>query len=212
MGLRNKTCLITCGPTWVAIDDMRVLANRSTGTLGQLLALKLAQSGAKVSVLEGPVSSPIQHQKIRVRKFKFFNELADLLDTELKKTYDCIIHAAAVSDFQLARHPRGKISSDAKKITLTFVSTPKLIKKIRRRAPKACLVGFKLESSAQERVLARAARQALHDNRSDLLVANSLSDGYTGSIFDKNGDQIRTGIRSRATLASALVEILDRTL
>jgi len=191
---------------------MRVLANRSTGTLGQMLALKLAQSGAKVSVLEGPVSSAIQHKKIRVQKFRFFDELDDLLDKELKKAYDCIIHAAAVSDFQLARRVRGKIASDVKKITLTLVPTPKLIKKIRRRAPKACLVGFKLESSTQERVLARAARQALKDNRSDLLVANSLAGGYTGYIFDKNGNQVRTGIRSRKMLASALVKILDRTL
>ncbi len=212
MALQNKTCLITCGPTWIEIDQMRILANRSTGSLGQMLAIKLAQSGAKVTLLEGPVTSPLQTEEIRIKKFTFFKELHNLLKRELQKPFDCIIHAAAVSDFKLTRPLRGKIPSDTPRLTLTFVPTPKLIKMIRRKAPNACLVGFKLESSCHENILTRAARKSLKENHCDLLVANSLSDGYTGYIVDRSGQQVSACSRSRRKLVNTLVNILERTL
>jgi len=212
MGLRNKKCLITCGPTWVEIDDMRVLANRSTGELGQTLAQELVHAGARVTLLEGPVLRALQNRKIRIRKFLFFDDLSRLLSAELKENYDVIIHAAAVSDFKPDRRRRGKIPSDTKKLVLSFVPTPKLIKMIRLRAPKACLVGFKLIPSSGKKALEQAARRSLKENDCDLIVANSLSKGYTGYIFDKNARQAGPRSHCRSQLASALVSILDKTI
>jgi len=57
--LKNKRILITCGPTWVPIDGMRVISNRSSGQLGQTIAQDLTKAGAKVTLLEGPVERPL---------------------------------------------------------------------------------------------------------------------------------------------------------
>ena len=101
--LRQKKVLITCGPTWVPIDEMRVISNRSTGELGQRLAAGLAKSGARVTVLEGPVLQPLPVPGVRVIKSFFYDDLSRLLRLELKKKCDAVIHAAAVSDYRLKR-------------------------------------------------------------------------------------------------------------
>jgi len=212
MGLRNKKCLITCGPTWVEIDDMRVLANRSTGELGQTLAQKLVNAGAGVTLLEGQGLKAFADRKVRIRKFLFFDDLSRLLKAELKKKYDVIIHAAAVSDFKLDRRRRGKISSDTKKLVLSFVPTPKLIKMIRLRAPKSCLVGFKLVPSSEKKALEQAARRSFKENNCDLIVANSLSKGYTGYIFEKSTMRAGPCNHCRSQLANSLVAVLDKTI
>src|ERR1041385_7988360 len=144
--LSGKKILITCGPTWVAIDDVRVLSNRSTGELGRILARRLKGAGAKVTVLEGPVTEPLKDRLIKVLKFSFFEELTELLNEELKKRYDVVIHAAAVSDFRLPKKFSGKISSEKRRLNLNLVRAPKLINRIKKIAPKTFLVGFKLES------------------------------------------------------------------
>ena len=52
--------MITCGPTWVPIDDTRVISNISTGKLGQVLATALTKRKAHVTLLEGPVWEPLR--------------------------------------------------------------------------------------------------------------------------------------------------------
>ena len=52
----NKKVLITCGPTGVPIDTMRIISNLSSGSLGQMIAEDFIKAGAKVTLLEGPVT------------------------------------------------------------------------------------------------------------------------------------------------------------
>ncbi len=110
----KKKILITCGPTWVPIDSVRVLSNISSGKLGQMLARELSKKGAQVTLLEGPVETPLTGAasgKIRVLKFKTFDELFKNLKAELKKPWDAVIHAAAVSDYRPKPAEITKLSS-----------------------------------------------------------------------------------------------------
>jgi phosphopantothenoylcysteine decarboxylase/phosphopantothenate--cysteine ligase len=204
--LTNKRVLVTYGPTWIAIDDMRVISNRSSGTMGKCLIEDLITTGAKITVLEGPVIEPLRNPKVTVKKFAFFDELANSLKTELKKKYDVIIHAAAVSDFQPAKKTRTKISSDTQ-TTLVLIPTEKLIKTIRRVAPKSILVGFKLESTTCRQQLRRAALESIKINQCDFVVANSLKDGYAGFIYNRNGRLLAQG-RSRKKISKQLINHL----
>ena len=63
-------------------------------------------------MIEGPVTHTLLDKKIKIIKYRFFDELAKLLKIELLKKYDIIIHAAAVSDFKFQGSVKGKISSD----------------------------------------------------------------------------------------------------
>ena len=69
--LKNKKVLITCGPTWVPIDDMRVIANRSTGEMGYLLAEAFAKEETKVTLLLGPVEEKALSKNVRKVRFTF---------------------------------------------------------------------------------------------------------------------------------------------
>ena len=210
--LKNKRILVTCGPTWVPIDAVRVVSNISSGALGQRIAFDCARSGAKVTLLEGPVTVPLLSRSIRILKFCFFDELQKLLKQELRKNLDAVIHAAAVADYKLNRPVRHKISSKKKTLKLEFVATPKLIHTIKRLASKTFLVGFKLEPVISRKSAHRKTQELFRQADCDIVVANELTArGYKGFILDKH-NTIAIGASDRRQMSKALVRILGERL
>jgi phosphopantothenoylcysteine decarboxylase/phosphopantothenate--cysteine ligase len=206
--LKNKNILITCGPTWVAIDDLRVISNISSGVMGQTLARDLARAGGKVTLLEGPVRASLRDKRIRVVKFTFFDELKTLLFRELReRSFDIVIHAAAVADYRPAKKQRRKISSQLREWQLKLTPTPKLIERIKKTSPHSFLVGFKLESTSSLSVLKKKTERLRITAGCDLVVANALKDGYRGYILNRDAQQLAEE-NSRAGLAKALRDIL----
>lgn len=209
MSLKNKKILVTCGATWVAVDPVRVISNCSSGELGKQIAGALKKSGAKVTLLEGPGSYPLDDKSIRVRKFRYFSELAALFNSEIKRGYACVVHAAAVSDYQL-RHPaKTKCRSGKKELVLRLSPTPKLINRVKKISPRTFLVGFKLESSTAR--VKESAQNLFKAAGCDLVIANSLRNGYRGLILDKTLQTINKAA-SRTDMADKLIQILKERL
>ena len=202
-----KNVLVTCGPTWVPIDDVRVISNISTGELGQRLAQGLAQKGARVTVLLGPVTQQLVSKPVRVLNFRFFDELRDLLNQELKKSYDVVIHAAAVSDFQLKRPFKAKLRS-GKRLTLELVATAKLIEGIKRKNPNIFLVGFKLEPTLNKNSVRRFARDLFKKAKCDLVVVNSLNRGQYSAFIVNKDNKIIAGVKNRKSIVQALIKTI----
>lgn len=209
--LSGKRVLITSGPTWVAIDPMRVISNRASGELGQKIARALSQAGAHVTVLEGPVTNPLKEQKIQIKKFCFYEELATLLKTELKKKYDVIIHNAAVSDYQLKQPHQSKLNSNEKTLTLELIPTEKLINNLKTLAPKAFLIGFKLEDFKNKHEVIAETRKLITNTNCDLVIANTLKGGYKAYLLNHQA-QIQNTSHSRAQLTRNLVLALRKNL
>ena len=210
--LKNKKILITCGPTWVPIDTVRVVSNISSGELGQRIALDCARAGAKVTLLEGPVTVPLLSRSIRILKFRFFDELQKLLNQELHKDVDAVIHAAAVADYKLKKPVRHKLSSEKKTLRLEFVATLKLVHTIKRFAPKTFLVGFKLEPKISRKSAYGKAQNLFRAADCDVVVANQLTaGGYKGFIFDKH-NTILASAADRKRMSKVLVRILSERL
>lgn len=204
--LKNKRVLITCGPTWVAIDAMRVISNQSSGQMGQILAEDFRKAGAKVTLLEGPVTRPLTAKAITVKKFKFYDEFARLIKSELKKKYDICIHAAAVSDYKVKNPRPTKLSSSLKKLKLELVPAAKIIQQIKRINPDIFLVGFKLESTLTQSAAREKARGLIKSADCDLVVANSVrGQKYLGFIINKDSEII-VQRRSRKEMSRALVK------
>ncbi len=181
--------LITCGPTWVPIDGVRVISNRSTGEMGHALARAFLKRKARVTLLEGPMA---------------FDELKSVLEKEVRKGHDVVIHAAAVSDFKLKTPLKGKISS-RKPLVLKLVPTPKIIASIKKWSPRTFLVGFKLQPGLT-RSRVRRLTQELFRTGCDLVVANTIENGYKGFIVNPDG-AVLAEARSKATLARHLARI-----
>ncbi len=209
--LKNKKVLITSGPTWVSIDPMRVISNRATGELGHKLALALAKEGAKVTLLEGPVTKPLTASNVTIKKFCFYDELKALLTIELKKKYAIVIHNAAVSDYQLKDPFQVKVGSNKKRLTIDLFPTEKLINKIKKLAPRSLLVGFKLEDFKKEAEVVAEAKALIANSQCDLVVANTLKGGYKAYLLDRNA-KIWNQSRSRAELTKNLISVLKENV
>ena len=198
--------LVTCGPTWVAIDDVRVISNISSGQMGHLIATAFKQAGAQVTVIEGPVTDGLKLPGVKVVKYKFFDELSKALKVECAKKYDIVVHAAAVSDFKVVGRSKTKLNSD-KPLVLELTPTEKLIQNIKRIAPHSFLVGFKLASSIKPSMLGQLTRTLFTESQCDVVIANSVKRGYSGYIVDADGMVIAKATR-KEKIAQEIVRII----
>lgn len=208
MDLRNKRILITAGPTWVAIDSVRVISNAATGGTGILLAEKLNQAGAKVTLVLGPVGEGVLSRKIDIVRFRFFEELRQAVKKELSsRHYDIIIHSAAVSDYKPKRPIKGKLDS-GRVYKLELLPLPKIVKEIRAKAPQAKLVMFKLESRITDAELLERARNSLREAGADLIVASRIFPSYKAYILDDRAKYAQAN--SRKELTGDLCRVLKK--
>ena len=199
--------LITCGPTWVPIDGVRVITNRSSGELGHTIAKDLEEEGSKITLLQGPVTHVWQPGSIKVIRFQAYEELANLIHRELKKRYDIIIHLAAVSDYELKTPFRSKLNSQAQ-VTLRLSPTKKIIQEIKRRDPGAFLVGFKLETNFTQKTSKKKAGELIRKAGCDLVVVNGVrGKSYQAYIFDRM-NRLLAQARSRQQLSKSLIRVL----
>lgn len=212
--LAQKNILITCGPTWVPIDAVRVISNVSTGELGQRLAREAKARGANVTVFEGPVERRLTDEGITIRPFKYYDELMALIRTELveeKKTYAAIFHAAAVSDYMIQNPLQEKMKSDQSDIRLDLVPLPKLIRSLRKISADSVLVGFKLEPDMNEDMAVDAAKGLFDAAYCDLVVANTLKEkNYLGYVVDK--DRILAHDSHRQGVIEKLLDIVEQRI
>ena len=96
--LKNKRVLMTAGPTLEYIDPVRVVTNLSSGKTGVLLASELISAGSKVTIVYGPGNEK-PPKGAKIINVKTGKEMFDVVKNELKKKFDVVIMAAAVSDY-----------------------------------------------------------------------------------------------------------------
>ena len=179
--------MITAGPTWVAIDQVRVISNLASGETGFILADKFKKLKFQVTLLLGPGNfCPTNQAGIKLIRFKYFSELAQRLDQELKKgNYAAVIHAAAVADYQPKEIISSKVSSLRRNWKINLVPTRKLIKGLKFYQPDLFAVGFKFQPGVNTNRLIAKGRRLLDNENLDLVVANSNKNhGYQAYILD----------------------------
>jgi len=239
MNLSNKRILITAGPTWVAIDTVRVISNIATGLTGILLAEKLLMLGAKVTLLLGPVEtccsrkSPSAitlsdfrsgmgkcfilscaiNKNVKLLRFRFFDELKNKITRELKnKKYDIVIHSAAVSDYKPSKVYSGKIKSGIKRWRFDLIPTEKIVDAIKRIDKSIFLVGFKFEPQARKVILIKRTKELIRHANLDLAVANSIDKNkYCAYILD-NYNRSYGPLFNKKDLVTKLVDSIGGNL
>jgi phosphopantothenoylcysteine decarboxylase/phosphopantothenate--cysteine ligase len=164
--------LITAGPTHEPIDEVRYLANRSSGRLGIALAAAAADRAMPTTLLLGPTAlPPPDRTSLTVERFRTTASLAEALE-RWWPTSDVLIMAAAVADYRPAGPPaKGKLSR-GEPIDLPLEPTPDLLAHLASTArPDQTLIGFALEPPEG---LLEAAREKLRRKGVDAIVANPL--------------------------------------
>lgn len=199
--------LVTSGGTREPIDDVRVLTNRSTGRLGAHLVDALLARKHTVTLLHG-VGAARPAGAATCLEYESSADLSSLLDEHVPRAA-AVFHAAAVADY-LPQRNAGKMSSDAESMTLHFTRAPKLIDGLRRLAPDAVLVGFKLTAGATEEKRVAAAQALRQRARLDLVLVNDAK--RLGEAEHEAFLVGADGIRMRLTGKVAIAEGLARTL
>jgi len=184
-------CIVTAGPTYEALDDVRRLTNFSTGRLGTELANYLTARGHQVTLLIGEAATyPGARAAKPVIVYSTTADLRAKLKALSRKKVHAIFHAAAVSDFTFGKmftrdtkgklkpfKPTKKISTRSGNLFVELAPTPKIIAELRRWYPKTCIVGWKFEADGKRTNAIGAAQRQIVDCDTDACVANGPAYG-----------------------------------
>ncbi len=167
---RGKKVIITAGPTVEPIDPVRYIANRSSGVMGYALAEALAQAGAQVVLISGPVALAAPEG---VRRVEVETAEEMLAAVEQALPADVFIGAAAVADWRMAAPAEQKLKKQPgqETMTLELVRNPDILATVARHEKRPALViGFAAETER----LKEHARKKLVEKGADIIAANEV--------------------------------------
>ena len=159
--------LITAGGTREYIDPVRFITNASSGRMGYALARAGIEAGHMVTLisasdLQPPVGADFVGVYSAAGMFK-----------AVKKHFpgcDCLIMAAAVSDYTPVKQAKSKIKKTDKPLTIKLKPTADILKWAGKHKKKnQVVVGFALEDKA----IRTRAEKKLKEKKIDMIIANT---------------------------------------
>jgi phosphopantothenoylcysteine decarboxylase/phosphopantothenate--cysteine ligase len=208
----NKKILITAGPTYEAIDPVRFIGNYSSGKMGYAIAEELAERGAIITMVSGPVNLTPVNKGINLIPVQSAQEMYDACLACFKEM-DAAVLAAAVADFTPASPANEKIKREKDNLILELKPTKDIASELGTlKTKKQVLVGFALETTNE---LENAQRKLTKKNL-DFIVLNSLNDPGAGfqtdtnkiTIVDKNNKIEKFELKSKKKVAEDIVNKL----
>jgi phosphopantothenoylcysteine decarboxylase / phosphopantothenate---cysteine ligase len=170
--LKGRRALVTSGPTREALDPVRYISNHSSGKQGHAIAAALAELGAEVTLVSGPVSVP-DPRGVKVVHVESADQM--LAACLAAGSFDVAVCAAAVADWKAAKPAAGKIKKKAGATppALELAPNPDILATLSTRGPKrpALVVGFAAET---EDLVANAVDKRTRKG-CDWIVANDVS-------------------------------------
>jgi len=208
--------IVTTGPSFEPIDQVRRLTNFSTGQLGVSLANRLAAEGFEVFCLRGVgATGPTPAPKVHLLPFTTNEDLHEqLASLSQSQTTHAFFHVAALSDFKVAKvtdaaghdAASAKIDSWTGAVILHLVPARKILRELRSLFPGSLLVGWKYELvGSRGEALAKAWSQ-IREHGTDACVLNGLAYG-SGFAFCAPPERVQ-----ELADQGALVEFLCRWL
>jgi len=178
--LKGKKALITAGPTREPIDPVRYLSNHSSGKQGYAIAGALADMGADVTLVSGPVSikAPSNINLVKVE-----TALEMLAACKAALPSDIFVSVAAVADWRPASCGDKKIKKNGDAPSpLKLEENPDILKTLSTAKNRPNLViGFAAETND---VIKHATAKRLRKT-CDWIVANDVSGDVMGGNHNK---------------------------
>jgi phosphopantothenoylcysteine synthetase/decarboxylase len=212
-------CIVTAGPTYEPLDEVRRLINFSTGRLGSELGNYLVSRGHRVTLLLGQQAT--WAGEFHAQELVNFGTTADLrarLEALAATPVEAVFHAAAVSDFtfgkvwrrlasgELEQTEAGKISTRIGPLLAELAPTVKIISELRGWFPRACLVGWKYELGGARSDVIAAAEAQMTACRTNACVANGRAYGAGFGLVTGPGQV--THLEDAGRLFVALEELM----
>ena len=199
--LKNKTVLVTAGPTQEPIDDVRYISNRSSGKMGFAIAKSARNLGANVTLITGPTNLK-NIPEIDIHHIRTADEMLDMVNKNLDVDY--IVMNAAVADYKMPQANTGKIKKDNKKLNIELTPTVDILNSIRPNT-SAKIIGFALEMNNKK----DNAINKMKTKNLDFIVLNTANNKDQGfevdtnqvTIFSSSGNEIKSDIDTKARIA-----------
>jgi len=196
-------CIISAGPTFEEIDQVRRITNFSSGKLGCTLADFLAMKGHSVQLLLGKLARfKPANNTVDVTEFGTSEELDSIFSALRVKTVHAVFHAAAVCDFKFGkvfkRNESGaiielnskKIPTSEPNLLIELVPTQKILNKLAIYFPSAFIVGWKYEVDSQKTEAIKKAFVQVVTAKTHLCVLNGPAYGSGYGIIDRTGQVV----------------------
>ena len=167
--LSGKRFVVTAGPTHEPLDPVRFIGNRSSGRMGFAVADALAEAGAAVTLIAGPVNLPTPRDVTRV-DVSTAEEMHAAVFAALPA--DGFVGVAAVADYRPAERAAAKIKKGERTRTLDLVRNPDILAEVAACEPRPFTVGFAAETDDVE----ANARNKLSAKGLDLIAANAVGE------------------------------------
>lgn len=193
--LVGKKIIVTSGPTHEPIDPVRYIANRSSGKQGHAIAAALADLGANVHLVSGPVTIA-DPKGVTVLHVETARQMLAAVEGLLPA--DAAVMVAAVADWRTASEAIEKIKKEPGKDapTLAMAENPDILRTVghHEKRPKL-VIGFAAETND----LIANATAKLNRKGADFIVANDVSPetGIGGAQGVMGGDRNKVRIVSR---------------
>lgn len=178
--LAGLNIIVTAGGTREAIDPVRFVGNRSSGKMGNAIARVAAQRGATVTLVTA--AQPPDIRGVEVVTVESADDMAAAVWSRLDGC-DVAVMAAAVADFRPDRVESEKMKRADGTPSVTFVSTPDVLKGVNESEHRPFLVGFAAETGDLDDAASKVIRKGV-----DLLVANDVA--KTGSGFGSDTNEV----------------------
>jgi phosphopantothenoylcysteine decarboxylase/phosphopantothenate--cysteine ligase len=181
--------IVTAGPTHEPIDPVRVIANRSSGKQGFAIAAALAELGARVTLVAGPVALPTPAGVTRV-DVETARQMAAAVEAALPA--DAAVLVAAVADWGVEAAP-AKLKKAAGPPELRWSENPDILASLAKHPERpALLVGFAAETQDVE----ANAQEKLARKGCDWIVANDVSGDVMGGERNRVQLVTRSGVEA----------------
>lgn len=207
--LKGKKILVTAGPTYEKIDDVRFIGNYSSGKMGFAVAETAKLMGAQVTLVSGPVALNTPNGVFRIN-VETAKQMREAVIKEFSEA-DIIVMAAAVADFTPVNTFHGKIKktevSDNMQLELT--KTNDILKELGTiKSSNQKLVGFALESANE----VEYGRKKLIEKKCDMIVVNSAAKPDSGFGGDNNTITIITANGNEESYSTMSKELCSQII
>ncbi|MGN0028700.1 MAG: bifunctional phosphopantothenoylcysteine decarboxylase/phosphopantothenate--cysteine ligase CoaBC [Marinilabiliaceae bacterium] len=213
--MKGKRVMVTAGPTYEKIDPVRFIGNYSSGKMGYAIAEEIANRGAEVTLISGPVKVTTRNLNVKLIKVETARQMYEAAKAEFPSS-DAAIMTAAVADFAPAVMAEQKIKRhDA--FTMSLTPNPDIAAELgKMKTARQTLCGFALETTDE----VSNAKGKLAKKNMDFIVLNSLADKGAGFMVDTNkvtiieatGASTAYPLKPKTEVAADVADTLERIM
>lgn len=203
---QKKKILVTTGGTKEPIDPVRFISNASSGRMGLCIADCAHTMGHSVQLIS---TVKVENRPYDVKIVNSALEMEEEVQKHFPKC-DCLIMAAAVSDYRVKTPCKDKISKEnsGETLNIELVQNPDILKKIGKiKRENQKTIGFSLSTKD----VIETAKAKLSAKNADFIIANEAKTALNTDenevwIIDKAKNITHIEKNSKENVAKAILE------